>query len=177
MKSSIFLWNIVCFLTRSIVLMSFFWELLNCVTLFLVKSCINLVEKKVAYSQYKFDRTQKSACWLRLLVFQRHKSSFCFDIRGPRFFLRVAVPIISKRFVKLCTIEYSKKYEVIRWLVSNLRLMFAHLLKRAWKNERGKWKIFENLLWNSLSSKTTVVNETLLGKTQSRIARISLAWT
>ena len=94
-----FFWNIVCFLTRSIVLMSFFWELLNCVTLFLVKSCINLVEKKVAYSQYKFDRTQKSACWLRLLVFQRHKSSFCFDIRGPRFFLRVAITIISKRFV------------------------------------------------------------------------------
>ena len=34
-----------------------------------------------------------------------------------------------------------------------------------------KSKMFQNLLWNSLSLRTTVVNETLLDQNQSRIAR------
>ena len=129
------------------------------------------MEKKVAYSQRQFDRTQKSACRLRLLVFRRHESSFCFGIGGRRFFIRVAVTIISKSFVKLGIIVYNIVENMNKDGWSNLSLLFPHLLKRAWKNERVKSKVFQNLLWNWLSNKTTVVNETLLGQTQSRIAQ------
>ena len=49
--------------------------------------------------------------------------------------------------------------------------MFTHILKRAWKNEWLTSKIFQNLLWNPFSASAIVVNETLLGQTQSHIAR------
>ena len=53
----------------------------------------------------------------------------------------------------------------------NLSLLFTHILKRAWKNKWLKSKIFWNRAWNSFLVSVTVVNETLLGQTQSRIAQ------
>ena len=49
--------------------------------------------------------------------------------------------------------------------------MFTHILKRAWKNKWLKSKIFWNRAWNSFLVSVIVVNETLLGQTQSRIAQ------
>ena len=53
----------------------------------------------------------------------------------------------------------------------SLSLLFNHPLKKGWKNESVKPKYFGILLWNILSIRVTVVNKTLLGETQSRIAR------
>ena len=44
-----------------------------------------------------------------------YESPFCIYIGDPRFFLRVAATMNSKRFVKLSTvsnIEYNRKYEI-----------------------------------------------------------------
>ena len=50
-----------------------------------------------------------------------YDSTDYFSIEGPRFFLRVAVTMISKRFVKLGILvyyKYSRKYEVKMTLIT-----------------------------------------------------------
>ena len=50
---------------------------------------------------------------LALKVQDFFESSLCFSIEGPRFYLRVAVTIILKYFVKLAIslyYKYSRKY-------------------------------------------------------------------
>ena len=49
------------------------------------------------------------------------ESSLCFSIEGQRFFQRVTVPMILKRFVKLGILvyyKYSRKYEVKMTLIT-----------------------------------------------------------
>ena len=106
----------------------------------------------------------------------RNKSSVHSSVLGLKvqdFSPRVAVTIISRGFDKLGIIVYYRIWSKI-WTKddsSKLSLLFTRLLKRAWKNKALKSKIFHNRIWNSLSARTTVVNETLLVQTQSYISR------
>ena len=131
------------------------------------------MEKKVAYSQHQFENQLKKmhvayGSWSSW----KDKSSFNFDIGCLGFYLRVTVTMISKRFFKLDIILYYKMQQQI-WSkddLYNISLLFTHLFKRDRKNERLKSKMFRILLWSSLSLRT-IVNEALLGQTQSRISR------
>ena len=76
----------------------------------------------------------------------RHKSSLFFSIEGPRFFLRVAVTMISKCFVKLgksLYYKYSRKYEV------KMKLKFIVYLYFEKSPEKRVVKI-KNILESSL---------------------------
>ena len=67
-----------------------------------------------------------------------------------RFFLRVLVTMISKRFVKLGIILYYRsrtKYDAMIICIT-LHFLFTHPLKRAWKNARIKSKIFKKSFLN-----------------------------
>ena len=106
--------------------------------------------------------------------FRRHELSFCFSIGGPKFFLKVTVTMISQRFVKMSItayywVEYGRKYEVKITRIT-LSFLFTHLLKNAGRTRAWNQKYFGNLS-KSLSLRTTVIDETLLGPTQGRIAR------
>ena len=57
------------------------------------------------------DRSHSFVLALKVQGF--FESSLCFSIEGPRFYLKVAVTIISKHFVKLAIslyYKYSRKY-------------------------------------------------------------------
>ena len=132
LKSAIFLWKIVCFLTRSKA--EFFLNIPNCETLFLIKSYFNWVEKKVAYSQHQFENQLKKmhvtyGSWSSW----KDKSSFNFDIGCLGFYLSVAITMISKRFFKLNIILYYKTQQQI-WSKddseSSLKFTFA---QDCWK--------------------------------------------
>ena len=43
------------------------------------------MEKQVAYSQHQFDRLQKRACFLLVLVCRGHELLLCFIIGAPKF--------------------------------------------------------------------------------------------
>ena len=122
MKSAIFLWNIVCFLTRSIVSMSikevfrlftglisykkylikgqFLLKVIKLWNFIFDKGLFQLSgERSCFFSKSIWQGTKK--CMLSTALGLPKETSFCFGIGRPRFFLRVTVTIISKRFVKL----------------------------------------------------------------------------
>ena len=72
------------------------------------KGLFQVIGEKVTYSQHQFDRAQKSACCLRLLVFPEGMSShpYILALKTQWFFLRVAVTMISKCFGKLGILVY-----------------------------------------------------------------------
>ena len=106
--------------------------------------------------------TKKYTYCIQVLLFWKTESLLCFGIGGPSFFLRVAITMISKRFIKLGIIvhtEYGRIYEV---KMTFKTLLFAHLLKIAYKGVRVNSKIFRK---SSLKFTFGQKNQT-----QSRIA-------
>ena len=79
------------------------------------------MEEKVAHSQHQFYRTQKVHVADGSCFSWRYESSLCFRTKGPRFFRKFVVTMISKLFVILGILvyyKYSRKYEVKMTLIA-----------------------------------------------------------
>ena len=74
---------------------SSFWEVWNCGTSFLIKGCFNKVKKKLLILNINLTGHKKVHFEYDSWSSWRHESLFCFSSGGRRFFLRVAVTVIS----------------------------------------------------------------------------------
>ena len=72
-------------------------------------------EKSCLFTTSIWQDTKKCTLLTALGLPKDMSSHRCFSIGGPRFFLRISVTMISKRFIKLGILghyKYSRKYEV-----------------------------------------------------------------
>ena len=117
-----------------------------------------LCENNLNYNSYKcsykftfisflsFRRNQKQGSNFQQVggLVTRNSSAFCLWRVALYFkYIPNSVNIYKRIFLHVIPV-------IGLWF--NLSLLFAHLLKRTWKNKRVNSKIFKNFLWNSISA-------------------------